>query len=474
MPKPRSVPLAIVLLVAAGRAEARLVIRSIVLRGAEKTTPEAVEARTQMRAGDPITIDSMDRARELLLATGLFTRVDVTIDLPRREAVRLMYFDQRERAVDLQVSVEEKQSWFVFPIFSAGGGDVSGGLVYVDRNLDGRAVELGGAGQLGASKNSIQVGFRDPMMTVAPFTYALGAYFRQDDFRFFSSHRKVQEVPTRLVDAEGRFGYVFSSNTRALFGARYQRLQVDDPTLLADTGQGPLGPVSCPDGTLRDAGGVAVARAEPYNCLSGNVVTLLFDLSYDSTLAPRGLRTGALVSFRDEIADAIWGSDFDYVRLEFKLGLYGHLWRTYPSALLRSVFAFPTSTDGMPLTETLRAGGSNPRGYFVDEFHGDTLVSLQVEEQVWLIELTRLWRLNLAAAAFADTAALAERHPAGRVATAPTPGAGPRVNLGDFHSSVGGGLRFLLPGVAIPAIRFDVGYGLDVQDYAVTFTVASD
>jgi hypothetical protein len=40
--------------------------------------------------------------------------------------------------------------------------------------------------------------------------------------------------------------------------------------------------------------------------------------------------------------------------------------------------------------------------------------------------------------------------------------------------SVGGGLRFLLPSVAIPAIRFDVGYGLDVRDYAITFTIASE
>jgi hypothetical protein len=38
---------------------------------------------------------------------------------------------------------------------------------------------------------------------------------------------------------------------------------------------------------------------------------------------------------------------------------------------------------------------------------------------------------------------------------------------------VGGGLRLVLPGVAVPAVKIDAGYGVDVQDYAITFSIAS-
>jgi len=30
----------------------------------------------------------------------------------------------------------------------------------------------------------------------------------------------------------------------------------------------------------------------------------------------------------------------------------------------------------------------------------------------------------------------------------------------------------LVPGVAIPAVKLDVGYGIDVKDYAVTLSIA--
>jgi hypothetical protein len=99
-------------------------------------------------------------------------------------------------------------------------------------------------------------------------------------------------------------------------------------------------------------------------------------------------------------------------------------------------------------------------------------MSLQLEEQVWLYEFKWLWRLNLVGAVFADTAAVLERNPGGLAVPGPLT-TEPRIRLEDFHTSVGGGLRFLLPGIAIPAIRLDVGYGIDVRDYAITFTVAT-
>ena len=47
-----------------------------------------------------------------------------------------------------------------------------------------------------------------------------------------------------------------------------------------------------------------------------------------------------------------------------------------------------------------------------------------------------------------------------------------RSKLADIHASFGGGVRVILPGVVIPALKVDVGYGVDVRDVAVTLSIA--
>jgi len=47
-----------------------------------------------------------------------------------------------------------------------------------------------------------------------------------------------------------------------------------------------------------------------------------------------------------------------------------------------------------------------------------------------------------------------------------------RSKLGDIHASVGGGVRVILPGVVVPALKIDLGYGIDVRDVAVTVSIA--
>jgi hypothetical protein len=140
---------------------------------------------------------------------------------------------------------------------------------------------------------------------------------------------------------------------------------------------------------------------------------------------------------------------------------------------LQTVFFFPTSSRGVPVTEILRIGGPNLRGYLVNEFHGDTLVSAQLEDQAVVfrdlpLPLVRK-RFNVAAAAFIDAATLLERHPGGTVVELPNQS---RPKLSDIHTSVGAGFRIILPGIAIPAIKADIGYGIDVHSFAATVSIA--
>jgi hypothetical protein len=39
-------------------------------------------------------------------------------------------------------------------------------------------------------------------------------------------------------------------------------------------------------------------------------------------------------------------------------------------------------------------------------------------------------------------------------------------------TNIGAGFRVILPGIAIPAIKADLGYGIDVRSFAVTVSIA--
>jgi hypothetical protein len=130
----------------------------------------------------------------------------------------------------------------------------------------------------------------------------------------------------------------------------------------------------------------------------------------------------------------------------------------------------------VPVTEILRIGGPNLRGYLTNEFYGDTLALMQAEDQAVLLRLHLPWtqvRFNVAAALFVDAATLLERHPGGTTIP-PSDMLSPpvRSKLNDIHASFGGGVRVILPGVVIPALKIDLGYGIDVRNVAVTVSIA--
>ncbi len=68
-----------------------------------------------------------------------------------------------------------------------------------------------------------------------------------------------------------------------------------------------------------------------------------------------------------------------------------------------------------------------------------------------------------------DAAILLDRHPDGTTVSEPeSRPPGVRSALSDIHTSFGVGIRLILPGVAIPALKFDVGHDIDVRSVAFT------
>jgi outer membrane protein assembly factor BamA len=434
-------------------AEARLVVDRVVVRGTTDVTTQVLTARMHLYSGDPVDFAALQAAEQRLIESGLFSSVRVFIDLPNSEAVRRMYLDESTFPVEVVVEAVGKQSWFVFPTASFGSGDWAGGVAFANQNLLGRDMQLVSAAQIGQSVSYAFVGYRDPLVIGAPLTYSMSALFRREDVRLFANHGMVLQVPTTVAGGDGQIGWVLSPHTRAFLGlsARYQTVHPAED-LAPDTA--PL----------------------PYNPRGGRIFLLQFQFQYDDTRAEEGLRQGIVLFLKNEVSDRYWLSDFDYSKFETRVELYGHYWWNYPSLILKMVLDYPTSDHGVPVTEELRIGGPNLRGYLANEFHGDTLFSAQIEDQAVLLRLRLPWtrvRFNVAAALFVDAATLLDRHPGGT--TVPPPDTLPspvRSKIDDIHASFGGGVRFILPGVVIPALKFDVGYGIDVRDVAVTVSIA--
>ena len=441
------------LAVSARPAQARLVVDRIVVRGQTDVTTRVLAARMHLYPGDSVDFAVLVAAQQRLVESDLFSSVRVLIDLPTAEAVRRIYLDEQTYPVEVVVEATGKQAWFVFPTASLGSGDRAGGLVYANQNLFGRDVQLVSAAQLGQTASYVFAAFRDPLMVGAPLTYSTSALYRREQIRLFAKHAMVMQVPTTVFGGDGQIGWVFSPHTRAYVGASARRQTVD--------------PV---EGLALDA------IPLPYNSRSGRIFLLQFQLQYDDTRAQEGLRQGTLLLLKNELSDQYWLSDFDYSKFEVRLEMYRHYWWNYPSVILKMVLDYPTSDHGVPVTEELRIGGPNLRGYTTNEFHGDTLFSLQAEDQAVLWRLHLPWTqtpFNLAAALFVDAATLLDRHPGGTTIAPPDSQPAPvRSKLNDLHASFGGGIRVILPGVVVPAVKIDVGYGIDVRDVAVTLSIA--
>jgi outer membrane protein assembly factor BamA len=403
-----------------------------------------------LHPGDRVDFDVMTNAEQRLVESDLFRTASVYIDMPRAEAARRMYVDDEDVVVDVQVEVVEKQSWFVAPIASFGSGDYAGGLAYGDQNFLGHDVQVVSAAQLGQSRSFVFAGYRDPLVVGAPITWGVDGLYRFEQIRYFVDHQRVLQVPTLVGGGEAELGWVLSPHLHAVFGfsARYQRVRTAE--------------VLVPDVTL-----------PAYNPRSGRIFLLVFQVRYDDTIAPEGLRRGVRLLLKNEVSDQYWGSEFDYSKFEVRTELYGKWAWNYPSVNLQTVFDFPTSSRGVPITEMLRIGGPSLRGYLLNEFHGDTLISAQMEDQAVVLRGLPLpfvaTRFNVAAAAFVDAATLLERHPGGTAVDLPVQ---PRPKLDDIHTSVGAGFRIILPGIAIPAIKADIGYGIDVHSFAATVSIA--
>lgn len=434
-------------------AAARMVVDHVVLRGPTQVTTRVLMTRMNLRPGDPVDFSILSAAEQRLLESDLFAKVHVFIDLPTPEAVQHMYLDDGSYPVDVVVEAVTKQAWFVFPTASLGSGDWAGGVVYANQNLLGRDVQLVSAGQIGESLSYVFAGYRDPLVVGAPLTYSFSGLYRQEDIRFFTNQNLLMQVPTTVVGGDCQIGWVLSPHTRAFLGLSARHQSVSPVEDLAP-GATPL----------------------PYNSRAGRIFLIQFQFQYDNTRAEEGLRQGILVFIKNEVSDRYWASDFDYSKFEWRVELYGHHGWNYPSLLLKTVFNYPTSDHGVPVTEMLRIGGPSLRGYLTNEFHGDTLALVQAEDQAVLLRLHLPWtpvRFNVAGALFVDAATLLERFPGGTTVTVPDTTPPPvRSKLADIHASFGGGVRVILPGVVIPALKVDVGYGVDVRDVAVTLSIA--
>ena len=203
------------------------------------------------------------------------------------------------------------------PIARFGSGDYAGGIAYGDQNFLGHNVQVVSAAQIGQSRSFVFAGYRDPLVIGAPLTWGIDGLYRYEQIRFFVNHQRVLQEPTLVGGGEAELGWVLSPHLQALFGfsARLQRVLASE--------------ILQPNVTL-----------PAYNPRSGRIFLLVFQIRYDNTIAPEGLRRGIRMLFKDEISDQYWSSQFDYSKFEARTELYGKWAWNYPSLSLRTVFDY--------------------------------------------------------------------------------------------------------------------------------------
>ena len=112
--------------------ETSKVVRKIVVTGNKKTIDRVILYELTFKPDDSITEFDLNRSRQNLMNTDLFSYVDLTA------------FDiGREGMIDVQITVKEKWSIFPLPQFArTSDGEVRAGMSYQDFNFTGRGYHL--------------------------------------------------------------------------------------------------------------------------------------------------------------------------------------------------------------------------------------------------------------------------------------------------------------------------------------------
>ncbi|MFH2007602.1 MAG: BamA/TamA family outer membrane protein [bacterium] len=462
--------------------------------GNKKTKRGTVLVYAKVPIGKPFTLQVRDRIRRNLLS-GPFCK-DVTVNWE--------VATDKPNSVILFLTLKEKISWMIMPMFSYSDGNIGGSLAFTEKNLGGTGKQLRVKVAYSNESQELILRFRDPNILYSPWIWGIQLSYERADLKEYDPSKQgirdatlLRSQTFQLFGTRLELGYRWydwvTTTIRYQFGlvdyarpeclrsspgenAEYQRCPPLDPALdPAALGQSYyVGPMAVQeDGLWRDS---IDQKGRFWKWARDAFVHL--DVSLSRTHNVYGMRSGFDLNANLFIAHKNLGGSFSYVTWEARYfhGFNFGRSRKFGARHNLTLEFLHAQTYNAPYYRELRTGGSALRGYISQQFVGDTLTNLRVQYKVHMFSLAWLY---FRAVVFYDMAWIFFRNGGGadafmeehdqelrRYFLPNTPGPRSRTAV---NNGIGVGLRFYIKGLSAGALGFDVAYGIEAK--AVRFLV---
>jgi outer membrane protein insertion porin family len=419
------------------------VITDIRVRDNAVTLEETVRSMAGINIGEVMEIDTLDRVRERLNTSGLFSDVNVFWQ-PYRYGVRVV------------IMVRDKFPWAPVPTFSYSPGNVSAGLIVGHANLFGR----GKRGLVGGRYSNVDSGamlvYDDPALFGSWGFFTVQGRFSDQVLPEFSNIpyadvplAPIRETRMRAYGGDLKLGVAWFRKVRTSVG-----WAIDQNTMLSSMPVPDKNPAAPPD--LPPA--MTIPRIRRGLALA--------NVTFDFRARENAVLYGNALSFSLEYASRTFGSDpnVQYWKVggSFEQGI--RFFRRHNLIVRGAAYI----GDRMPFWVENATTGANLRGFVYRQFMGDTHLRSQVEYHFPLFSIKAL---DVRGVLFNDGAAIwyrklptqvgdsYETRLDGRQFLPPSLLRGGFDRHQDVHFSVGAGLRFFLRSVAVPLVGVDFAHG---------------
>jgi len=409
-------------------------VERVVVQGNEKTKEGTVRGIAGISRGDLLTEEKLSDARRRLQASGLFQNVDITPrPLPTGQ-------------VEVEISVADKISWVIAPMFSFSSSNIGGGLLYAENNLFGENKKFIASAQYTSAESGVYLGFLNSnIFDWYPLSMTLEALYKLDNVDEYEPRAAAKdpllERTTKLRSFGGGVGFIINWFDVIKTGARYRYLQIG--TVHEES---PVG--------LAPAFGPGPSRAD---------ANLRLSISYDTLREIGPIQEGTIIELGYEGSSTLWGSSYRYRELG---AMYRRGVRLFEDQNLRLRATAHLGFD-TPFHAELVAGGNSLRGFLYREFRGDTRFAASAE---YHFPIFKIEPLAVRGVAFYDGAMIYFRDiPAdftrvdysGQVIRRYLPGEVSGPSLRNFGNGVGAGIRFYLSNIVLPLLGVDYGVSIN-------------
>jgi len=416
--------------------------------GAQRTDESTIRSIAGLRIGDTMENDTLAAVRERLNTTGLFADVNV-------------YWEAYGEGVRVNIAVKDKFPWAPVPTGSWSANNKSLGLVFVHGNLFGWGKQMAIGGRLAELDSGALIAYRDPALFGTWMYWEVKGFYQRQIIPEYDPSMLAPAAPFRQTTfdsfaLEPAFGVAWFRRVKTQISWRMDRVNYKG-TEYFDPANGQLDlPAGSPYAgpPVSKGGHVAFARAA---------------VAFDWRAREQAIMTGPALGGNFDVGSPDVGGDYTFWRSS---GFWEQGFRVFR----RHNFVYSASGTlghNLPLWLDPTSGGSNLRGYLVQQFRGDSQVNAKVE---YHFPLFSIGSLDFRGLVFYDASAVWFRQvpppdpynqgyyarPDGDMRTFNSLYIRQGLDLNrDLHTDVGAGLRFFLRSVAVPLVGFDVGYGLE-------------